>query len=115
MSSGAIPSDTAAIMDIVASDPASSLAGGAKAGTLVVPSCDISLLVPPSAWAAPCHVTEEGRPSTSTAVVSAEAVDGRGNLFGIVHGVAYVAKRDSFGKAVSELKVGVVLPPTMCI
>ena len=108
---GSIPPDTAPVMDITAASPS---AGGGKSGgggggssgtTLMTPACGISLLVPPPAWADNRDVIDGGSASSLSTVTSSGALNGRGSLLGLIHGIAYVSKRETFGKAIAELKV----------
>ena len=63
-----------------------------------VPACTLKLLTPPPS-AAPLMGIE----GTETSVEV--SLQGHCNLVGSVHGMAYVAKREPFFKAVAELKV----------
>ena len=101
---GLVPSDTAPIMDVAATNALQN-EGGVKSSSSV-PTLKVSLMVPlqvPAAGSEDSSSTPEGTSASSTVTVSDFA--GQRNLIGLVHGVAYVAKREPFGKAISEIKV----------
>lgn len=89
--SGSIPAADQALIDILPKSSTSS------------PSLDLSLLMPLAADAS-AMVTVTSTSSSGSA--GSCEVQGQGRLSGVLEGVAVVHKRESFGRACRDLKVG---------
>ena len=96
---GAIPPDASLVMDVLSAEVS---AGSGASVSSALPSCAIRLLLPLSCD--PCCSSADA--VTAEVVVEVSLCGGYGSLVGSVHGLVYTAKRESFGRALAELKVG---------
>ena len=104
---GAIPPDASLIMDVLSAE--ASAGGGTGSGTSALPSCVVRLLLPLSCDPCCCSNSADAATTAGAAadvVVEVSLCGGYCNLTGSVHGLVYAAKREPFGRALAELKVG---------
>ena len=103
---GAIPPDASLIMDVLSAE--ASAGGSAGSGASALPSCVVRLLLPLSCD--PCCSSSADATTTAGGAAEVEVelslCGGYCNLTGSVHGLVYAAKREPFGRALAELKVG---------